>query len=118
MRPRRWRPPRPGRAAICASHVEKFESSLTSYLHTEAVFQRELQPEIADRETVGEVFAVDPLKLAAHHHVLRRSTEQVDERVLAVLERVRRLGVAVGDVHARVAYGAGEPVVPRVVEEE
>src|SRR5256885_17096754 len=113
MRARRARP-RP--EAMHAIGVEELESLLTSYRHSETDLERELQPEVTDREAVGEVLTVGPLELAAHQHVLRRRAQQVAGQVLAALVGVRRLPVAVRDVDARVADRAGEPVVPRVIE--
>src|SRR5262249_42969766 len=93
----------------------------TSYdLRGEAVLERELQAVVVDRETVGEILPARPLELAADHHVLDRRAEQVRRRVLADVERIRRLRVAVADVDARVADRGrqlGGPVVIQVRHE-
>src|SRR5262245_61672859 len=78
------------------------ESSLASEFPREVVFERELQLESVALEAVREVLAPAPLELTAEHHVRRRVMEQVPQHVVAAVERVRRLRVAVVDVLHRI----------------
>src|SRR4029079_5704552 len=80
--------------------------SLPSQFPREVVFERELQLEAVGVEAIGEVLPAAPLQLDAGHHVRHRRIENVAERVLAVLERVGRLAVAVVVVLPRVADAA------------
>src|SRR5204863_2098607 len=110
------RPPRrrhqPATAAVRTVSLKPWSSS---QLVREVVFERELHAEVVRTEPVAEVFALAPLQLAADHDVLHRRIQEVEDRVLTVLERVRRLPVAVVDVDARVTDRAGEHLIPGVV---
>src|SRR5262252_609362 len=93
------------------------ESSLASELHREVVFERELNLQSVAVKTVRVVLPAAPLELAADHDVGSRVVEDVAERVLPGLERIRRLGVGVVVVLPRIAERAGELVVPLVIDE-
>src|SRR5262245_40178389 len=99
---RRSVPPHPG------ERNEYVLSSLTSELGREVVLERELQLDAVAMEAVGEVFAAAPLELAAEHHVGHRGIKKITQRVLAGLERVRRLRVSVVDILAGIADGTAE----------
>ena len=60
---------------------------------------------------------LSPLNFPADHEVLDRSPQQVRQRVLALVERVRRLTVRVFDIDVRVTDAAGEFGVPVVIQE-
>ena len=93
-------------------------TKLASKLVREVVLERELQLEPVGAESVREVGPASPLQLNAGHRIRHRRVEQVAEKVLAGLECVGRLSVAVVDVLAGIADRRGELRIPRVVHEE
>src|SRR5262245_57224633 len=84
----------------CSGFSDMCLSCLLRELVREVVSKGKLDSIVAEREPVGEVLALAPLKFTAHHHVLNRRVQQVGQGVLTVLERLWRLCVGVLDVEA------------------